>query len=356
MNIDLDLSWHIGDDPGNAVDPSLFELLSGIRDGGSLRAAASAAGVSYRHAWGLLGRWENRFGQPLATLSRGRGAELTELGETLLWAQNRIHAKLGPELESLASEIRSELDRLLAAGEPPALRLFASHGLALAILRQLAGEQRELKLNLQFRGSLESLRLLKARRCDVAGFHIADGDIGAQLKPRFRPWLVNRQQALIHVVRRSQGLMLAKGNPKQIRTIQDLARDDVTMVNRQPASGTRLLFDQLLANAAVVPDKIHGYETEEFTHLAVAAWVASGNADTGFGIGAAAEEMSLDYLPLIQEHYYFCLPRALLNTPAVRILLQLLKSDTFRERVNALKGYDATHSGELRSVADLPGD
>lgn len=355
MKVEIDLKWRIGNDDHDSVDPVLFELLSGIRDGGSLRSAATAAGVSYRHAWGLLERWEASFGQPLANLSRGRGAELTELGHKLLWAQNRIWAKLGPELESLASEVRSEFDALLATGEPPALRIFASHGLALSILKQLANGQRELKLDLQFRGSLESLRLLKARRCEIAGFHMATGAIGEQLKPRFRAWLQPQQQILIHVVTRMQGLMLAQGNPKGIHAIDDLMRDDISIINRQPASGTRLLFDQLLANAAIVPERIKGYETEEFTHLAVAALIASGSADAGFGIAAAAGEMDLDFLPLVEENYYFCLPQSLLKTSAVKTLLTLLKSTPFRDRVNQLSGYDAGHAGEqvnIESVLD----
>lgn len=348
MKVDLDLKWRIGD--GENVDPVLFELLSGIRDGGSLRAAATAAGVSYRHAWGMLERWERLLGQPLAALSRGRGAELTELGHKLLWAENRIWAKLGPELENLASEICTELDSLLATEEPPALRIYASHGLALSILKQLAAEQRELKLDLQFRGSLESLRLLKAKRCDIAGFHIATGVIGEQLKPRFRGWLLPQQQTLIHVVTRTQGLMLAKDNPKQIHSIEDLLRDEISIINRQPGSGTRLLFDQLLANAGIAPDNIHGYETEEFTHLAVAALVASGSADAGFGIAAAAGEMEIDFLPLVEENYYFCLPLSLLKSRPIQSLIALLKSPAFRDRVNELRGYDASHAGEQARI------
>lgn len=353
MNIELELKWRIGESDSGRIEPLLFELLRGIQDGGSLRAAVTAAGVSYRHGWGLLERWECLFGQPLATLSRGRGAELTDLGQKLLWADNRIRAKLGPELESLASEIRSELDALLAAEEPPALRIFASHGLALSILKQLAGEQRELKLDLQFRGSLEGLRLLKAKRCEIAGFHMATGEIGEQLKPRFRAWLQPQQQILIHVVTRVQGLMLAKGNPKGIHAIDDLMRDDISIINRQPASGTRLLFDQLLANATIAPERVKGYETEEFTHLAVAALIASGSADAGFGIAAAAGEMNLDFLPLVEENYYFCLPQSLLKTGAVKALLTLLKSTPFRDRVNKLSGYDAGHAGEQVNIESI---
>lgn len=356
MKIDLELKWRVGDEPGNHIDPVLFQLLDGIRDSGTLRAAATATGVSYRHAWGLLERWEALFGQPLASLSRGRGAELTALGKKLLWAQSRITAKLGPELENLASEIRTELDSLLASEAPPALRIFASHGLALSQLKRLAGEQGELKLDLQFRGSLESLRLLKARRCDIAGFHMATGEIGQQLKPRFRPWLSADQQILVQVVGRQQGLMLPRGNPKQIRSAADLARTDVTIINRQPGSGTRLLFDQLLANAGIAADQLRGYETEEFTHLAVAALVASGSADTGFGIAAAAEEMNLEFLPLVGENYYFCLAQSLLPGAAVQNLLSLLKSTAFRDPVNRLAGYDASRSGELVSVASLLGE
>jgi len=353
MKIELELRWKLGQAGEDTVDPVLFELLKGIRDGGSLRSAATAVGVSYRHAWGLLEYWQSVFSQPLAILSRGRGAELTPVGEKLLWAENRIWTKLGPNLESLASEIGSELDSLLVADEPPALRIFASHGLAIGILKQLAGQERELKLDLQFRGSLESLRLLKAKRCDIAGFHMATGDIGEQLKPRFRPWLQPQQQILLHVVTRTQGLMLATGNPKKIRSIEDLTRKNVSMINRQTASGTRLLFDQLLNNAAISADQIKGYETEEFTHLAVAALVASGNADAGFGIAAAAAEMQLDFLPLVTEHYYFCLPQSLMKTAPVKSLLSLLRSRKFRDQVNRLDGYDADAAGDIVHIDTL---
>jgi len=353
LNVDLELKWRIGETDGDSVDPVLFELLSGIRDGGSLRSAATAAGVSYRHAWGMMEHWEKLFGQPLATLSRGRGAELTELGQKLLWAQNRIWAKLEPELQSLASEVRTELDALLATDEPPALHVMASHGLALTTLKKLAAREHTVNLDLQFRGSLESLRQLKARGCDVAGFHIATGEIGEQLKPRFKPWLQPREQILIHVVTRSQGLMLAPGNPKNFQSIADIARDDVTMINRQPGSGTRLLFDQLLTNAAISPKQVRGYDSEEFTHLAVAALVASGSADAGFGIAAAAGEMQLDFLPLVSEHYYFCLSQSLLEKPSIKALLALLRSDAFRTEVNALSGYDASDAGDIVPIEML---
>lgn len=355
MQIRLDIRWRIGPG-GEPLDPRLFELLRAVADTGSLQRAARIVRLSYRHAWGLLQRWEGLLGQSLVTLERGRGARLTGVGETLLWADRRVSARLAPELESLASALQGELSQAIDTEQSPPVRIFASHDLALGPLRDLAHEHGQAHTELQFRGSLDSLRLLGSGRCELAGFHLPEGKLGRLLAPRYRPWLNARAHRLVHVGYRQQGLMLRRGNPKRIQRVADLARRTARFVNRQPGSGTRLLFDALLDACGLEPREIRGYDTEEFTHLAVAAMVASGAADAGFGIEAAAARFGLLFVPVVRERYCLAARRETLSHPGVSAVLLTLLSPAFRERVAELRGYDAADAGTLLPVSDvLPG-
>ncbi len=353
MDVGLDLSWRIGRDRVVAFDARVFGLLRLIRDRGTLRAAAGEQGLSYRHAWGLLEQWAGILGTPLVILARGRGARLTAVGERLLWAEQRVGARLGPTLESMAAEIAAELAAVTAAPDGTAVRLFASHDLAIALLRELAGER--LHLQLQYRGSLDSLRLLEAGRCEFAGFHVPSGALATRIAARYRPCLQSARDALVQIATRCQGLMVAPGNPLGIDGVRGLARKRARFVNRQPGSGTRLLLDALLEDAGIDPARIRGYTNEEFTHLAVAAMVASGAADAGFGIEAAAARFDLGFVPVAQERYLLAARRSALAQPASQALLAVLGGAVFRNRVDKLPGYDAAGSGTLLEVdAALP--
>ncbi len=355
MDLHLEVRWRLGGNDAKDIEPALFDLLEAIEQGGSIRLAATRCGVSYRYAWGLIQEWGRLLGAPLCVLERGRGARLTALGEGLLWGRRRVSASLLPTLEGLASNLSAELRAAMAVPADPPLRIFASHGLAIAALRDLMRARGGVALDLQFRGSLESLRLLHAGRCELAGFHIADGALGQRLAPRYRRWLRPETQVLIHVVHRQQGLIAAHDIPRPIRSLRDLAAGPLRFVNRQSGSGTRLLFDALLEEAGVRPEDIQGYHTEEFTHQAVAALIASGAADCGFGIQAAAHQFGLPFLPVIRERYFFALAREALASPAVADLIALLKSPLFRERTAALPGYDARESGSIVPVESLAG-
>ena len=160
-------------------------------------------------------------------------------------------------------------------------------------------------------------------------------------------------QVLIHVVHRQQGLITTRQPARPIRSLRDLAASPLRFVNRQTGSGTRLLFDALIEEAGVRPEEIQGYDTEEFTHLAVGALIASGAADCGFGIQAAAHQFGLPFLPVTRERYYFALARDTLASPAVAELIALLKSPLFREHAAGLPGYDARESGTVSPVESL---
>jgi molybdate transport repressor ModE-like protein len=352
MEIRLDLNWALGQGRCERLETELFALLGAISERGSLQVAARENGLSYRHAWGLMQKWKALLGQPLARLERGRGATLTPIGEKLLWGQRRIHARLAPELDSLASELASELHGLVHRDPLPALRIYASHGLAMPLLRDLL-QARGVAVDLQFRGSLDSLRLFAAGRCDLAGFHLPESGLGARIGPRFAGFLDPAADRLIHVVRRRQGLVTAPGNPLDIGSVADLARTGVRFVNRQPGSGTRLIFDLLLEEAGIAPHRIHGYGNEEFTHLAVAAMVASGAADAGLAIEPVAGQFRLHFQPVAVEDYWLAVRERDLGGIARGDLIALLRSAEFRAATAGLRGYDASPAGELRDVTEV---
>src|SRR5581483_4779438 len=169
-------TWVFYDQRGDEVEPRLFELLRAIREHGRLTDAARAVGLSYRHAWHVVGGWTEFFGQPLVTLEKGRGARLTALGEKFLWAEERIRARFGPQMENFASELDHELRSAVAASRS-VLRVHASHGYAVSRLRELAAGSDVLELDVQFKGSVESLAALARGHCDVAGFYVQSGAI-----------------------------------------------------------------------------------------------------------------------------------------------------------------------------------
>lgn len=350
MQIQLDLNWQLGHGRPEHLETELFALLHTIKERGSLQVAARVNGLSYRHAWGLMQKWKSLLGQPLAYLERGRGATLTPIGEKLLWGQRRISARLGPELESLASELASELHGLINRDPMPPLRIFASHGLALPLLRDMLQARMGGSVDLQFRGSLDSLRLFAAGKCDLAGFHLPDGTLGTRLAPGFARFLHPETDQLIKVVRRRQGMVTAPGNPKAIRTIADLERPGVRFINRQPGSGTRLIFDLLLEDAGIEPQRILGYNTEEFTHLAVAAMIASGAADAGLAIEPVAHQFGLHFEPMASEDYWLAVRRDNLGGIAQGNLLAVLRSPEFRAATADLQGYDSAPAGELHPL------
>ena len=158
---------------------------------------------------------------------------------------------------------------------------------------------------------------------------------------------------MLRVARRTQGLFVARGNPLRIGALEDLLR--VRFVNRAPTTGTRVLLDELLARERIDPDAIDGYRYEEANHLAVAAAVAAGAVDAGFGIQAAATGKSIDFVPLVVEDYFLVCPRENLENAAAREIAALLSAPAWRERLAQLPGYSASGAGEVLSPrAALP--
>ncbi len=345
MEVKIDLQWAVGLDGVESIDSLVFRLLSAVERGRSLRSAAKECGASYRHAWGLMQQWEQRLGAPLLKLQRGRGASLARLGRALLWSQRHAEARLRPTLGSLAAEVGHELGSLADRSNP--LQLVASHDLAIELLRERLSEDKIRPFSVLYRGSMDAVAQLGAGHCDLAGYHIPDLPQSSRIEANFHRLLPADELQSIQFVDRSQGLMLPPGNPMQVRQLRDLADNGLRFLNRQAGSGTRLLFDELLARAHLQPGNIRGYEAEEFTHLAVAAMVASGAADAGFGVRAAAERFGLDFVPMVREHYLLAFRKSERNSDWVKSLLGLLNDDPdLREAISALPGYDCSGMGE----------
>jgi len=353
FDVDLRTVWRFRKAGEAELDLTLLDLLDAIEHSGKLTVAARAARISHRHAWNLIGKWSDFFGAPLVTIERGRGTQLSALGAKLLWAGKRAQARLGPELDNLAAELASNLNDAVAAGAPT-LRIHASHDFSLAKLRELAGKTRSVSIDLRYRGSAEALAALRRGACDVAGFHVTDGPLGRRAAMRYAEALGPAIHRLVWVAIRVQGLIVAKGNPKAVSSIADLARPGVRFINRQRDSGTRLLLDELLAQAGIDSAGVEGYESEEHTHAAVAAHVASGLADAGIGIKAAAVQFGLSFLPVATERYFFAVHKDLLERREGKLLTGLLRGDAFHDAVARLHGVGAHRTGEVSQVEKTP--
>ena len=337
------------------LEPRLVLLLESIARLGKLQAAAKATGLSYRHAWSLLETAAERFGEPLIVSKQGRGTRLSPVAERLLSALVAANGPLAAALRSAETVLRETLTTAANTTMSQTVVLHASHDLALARLRDAWAHDSDLALGLHFHGSLDCLAALRRKQCDLAGFHLPVLPESTALAVQLRPLLRLKSLQTARLFDRTQGLIVATGNPRKLAGIADLARKNVRFVNRQAGSGTRLCFDLLLARQGLLPQTIHGYAHEEFTHAAVAATVASGMADAGFGIAAAAHAHGLSFIPVIKEHYYLAARAATLRTPGLRILIARMETPAFRELVNSLAGYQAADALQWKPAVELLG-
>jgi putative molybdopterin biosynthesis protein len=333
---------------GAALHNPLFDLLSAVHDCGSIQHAAKALGASYRHVWGSLKRWEDELGEPLVTWAQGQPARLTPFADRLLWAEKRARARLTPHIEALRAELGRVLTEALD-GSQQVLTIHASHDLALPRLREAAAAQ-GLHIELRFAGSMDALRALAEGRCTVAGFHVPPlADSRNRIARALKPLLKPGKHKLIGCMTRRIGLIVAAGNPLGVGSLADLPR--LRFVQRQAGSGTRLLTEHLLAEAGIDPATIAGFDgAAEDSHLAVAAAVASGAGDAGFGVEAAARQFGLHFLPLIDEGYYLVCLKDLLEHPAVGRLRERLRSPAWPALLAELPGYAPHRAGEVLSL------
>jgi putative molybdopterin biosynthesis protein len=340
------LIWNLEGESGEALDARLLPLLRAIGVSASLTAAVAECRISYRAAWGLLREYQRKLGEPLVLLERGRGASLTPSGERLIGVEAAAMRRLARLLPGLAAEI-SPAPRHNDRAATPHLRVAASHDLVLAALATALPGGFGLRLELSFMGSLHALKEFAEGRVDVAGFHApiagdADGDHSLMLRG-----LRARRDRLIRFVDRDQGLILPMGNPAHVKSFRDIADHRLRFINRQQGSGTRLEIDQMIAGERINGSDIIGYGNEEFTHRAVAATVASGGADAGFGLRAAAAEHQLAFIPLVRERYFLTVRAKAVEKGSVARLIQALRSPVFARIARGFEGYEVDAAGSV---------
>ncbi len=221
-----------------------------------------------------------------------------------------------------------------------------SHDVILDLLAQHLSEhdRRLVSANV---GSQAGLVALKRGEAHLAGSHLLDPETGEYNIRYLKQYLPGVPVRLVGFVRREQGLIVRRGNPKAVRSLQDLVRDDVIFINRQRGAGTRVLLDYHLKQLEISSDLVHGYDDEEYTHLGVAAAVASGRADCGLGIPAAAQALELDFVPLFHERYDLVIPVGYAESDLLRPLFELMQSQSFQNAVKALPGYDTNIMGTI---------
>jgi molybdate transport repressor ModE-like protein len=332
--------WDFGVGLSDLESNNLMALLGAVREFETLGRAATAAGLSYRAAWGLLRDCETRFGRSLVLKARGKGSTLSEFGEQLYMLDSAARASFG-ELHATWGQRLQEVLSLGALRQPEYLRIAASHDLALADWLE---NGRHVQVDIFWRGSEEALLALSRGECDAAGFHLPAFWNAEQAAAWLGRWLKPRQFAFFPVMRRQHGLLVAAGNPFSVNSLADVARLGLRMVNRQRGSGTRGMIDQLLAANGLQAEQIPGYAHEEFTHDAVATAIASGQADVGFGIQAAATRYDLGFIPLSRDLYCLVARTGIVKSPAMRQLMRRFQGTTFHDRLVALAGYQPVAS------------
>lgn len=351
----IQLHYTISRDAGDALARNpLPELLQAVAREGSISGAARALQLSYRHVWGSLKRWEDQLGGELIVWGKGQSAQLSPFGTKLLWAERQAQARLAPQIEAL----RADLERAFAVAfdaNAHVLTLYASHDDALAALRAWAatpGSDDAVHLDIRFTGSVDAIRALNEGRCTLAGFHTLEQPDADSLAARtYRPLLQPGLHKLIGFARRTQGLIVAPGNPLGLHSLADVARSGARFVNRPLGSGTRVLLDDLLAQAGLAPEDITGYAQHEPSHGAVAQAVAAGSADVGVGIELAARARGLDFVPLVQERYHLACLQSALEQPAMQALRALLQTSAWQQEMASMAGYAPLHCGEVLSMS-----
>jgi molybdate-binding protein/DNA-binding transcriptional regulator YhcF (GntR family) len=262
----------------------------------------------------------------------GTGYPLTEVERALRLALDQLHTR----------------QQQIAQSQARALRFVGSHDPALSLVSSQIASQHPIEMT--FAGSLNGLLALAHGGADFAGCHLWDSETRRYNLPFVERLLHGRAVALLTVGHRRLGLITTADNPLTLRSLADLTKEGVRFVNRQGGAGTRLWLDDQLAELGVSSDAIAGYAHEVSTHAAVARTIAQGAANAGVGVEAAALAYGLGFIPLTTEQYDMVIPAEHWESAAVQALVRALLSNTTREAIGALGGYDTTHTGELAWV------
>ena len=278
-------------------------------------------------------------------LSRGAGVvtSLVEADALIRIPLLKEGIDFGEEVEA---ELLEDLNRIKNN-----IIVTGSHDLILDILRnELREEFSDFNLVSFNVGSMGGLFALKQKRTHLATAHLLDPESGEYNLPYIKKMCPQRELKVVNLTYREQGIMVKRGNPKNIKGIDDLVKKDIKFINRQKGSGTRVLLDYLLKKKSINPLDIPGYSQEVYTHLMVASAVAEGNVDTGLGIFSAARVFGLDFVPVIKERYDIIIPEEYYSSIKIQKILTIIKSRKFKKKVLSLGGYDLSQSGKVIEV------
>ncbi|MCY1335406.1 ModE molybdate transport repressor domain protein [compost metagenome] len=355
MSLRFDAFPVIGTEDNPRVNAKAIELIKAVRETGSLQRAAQGLNISYRHAWGMLRDWEVLLGHQILDTERGRGASLTRYGERLLRAERRFREATDATVRTAAAQFVSDLQE---ASHPGAIvRFSGSFDPAVKQLSQAVSEgSAAWQFDSVYCGSVEALICLHERQSEIAGFYVSPiQGAGSVAHVTLRKWLRPASTRLVRLAWREQGLLVAPEMAAEINGLDDLVRKGARFINRQRSSGTRMLFDQLLAKHGFYADQVAGYEATEFTNEKVGEAVHTGRAQVGFGLRVGTEALGLKFVPLTREAYYLAFRKSDQNAAWLQCLLGVLESQDFARRIQTLLGYwPATPEGILTPQEALP--
>ncbi|MDO9493409.1 molybdopterin biosynthesis protein [Acetobacterium sp.] len=275
-------------------------------------------------------------------LDRGAGVtmSLVNADGILKIPKNVEGYEVGEEVELILMRPREEIENTLVS--------IGSHDVLMDIISNIIHKNKKLvNLSSAHVGSLGGIMAIKKGECHIAPIHLLDEETGIYNLAYLKRYLADDDVVLIKGVKRTQGMIIPKGNPKNIQGIEDLIRDDISFVNRQRGSGTRVLLDYLLKTAQLDANQVLGYSREMNTHMMVASAVKSGSCDVGIGVLSAANMMELDFIPIGDEAYDFVILKENLRDPRVQIFIKVLKSQEFKDALKRLGGYGLEQPGEI---------
>jgi putative molybdopterin biosynthesis protein len=228
------------------------------------------------------------------------------------------------------------------------LHIAGSHDFLIEhLIKYVTNQSDFLSIQPTYIGSLEGLMMLYRGNSDVAALHLLDPSSGEYNLPFIKLFFVHEPITVMRLASREQGLIVAKGNPQEIKDFHDLTRKDITFVNRQKGSGTRFLLDSILATEKIKPALIKGYQNEEWNHLSTASHISRGIADVALGIRSAATQLDLDFIPVKNEQFDLVLRWTPKNEVALQHLLDIIQLTTFKESISALEGYGTNEFGKI---------
>ncbi len=301
----------------------LIKILATIESEHSINKAAGKLETSYRYLWGCVLKWEAAFGQTLVNRERGKPASLTPLGRKLLWAERSVQAKHAVNI----ARIVSELNTAFAVASDPNAEIVTVAGCYDSFLSSLQDRATKagLIIDYHFSTGCEGLRALNEQKYMVAGFNFPEfSERGSEACKTFSPLIKPDSMFGCHVCRRSQGLVVAKGNPLNIEHFQDIFDKELRYAARSSDTGTYTLQEELLRPLPYSSKDLEPHSTVYRSHMAVATAVASGEADTGLCVAEVAQIVGADFIPLVWENYYLAWMKK--DTETVIPLMELLKN------------------------------